>query len=191
MTNLDRHIKMQRHHFLDKGLYGQSYAFSSTHVQIWELDHKEGWALKNWYFWTVVLEKTLEHPLDCKEIKPVNPKGNQPWIFTRKDWCWSWSSSILATWCEELTHWKIPWCWERLRAGGEGDDRGWDGWMASPIQRTWVWASSRRRRWTGRPGVLQCMGSQSVGHDWRTEQQQQKGSNQSRMHILFKCTLNI
>ena len=191
MTNLDRHIKMQRHHFLDKGLYGQSYAFSSTHVQIWELDHKEGWALKNWYFWTVVLEKTLEHPLDCKEIKPVNPKGNQPWIFTRKDWCWSWSSSILATWCEELTHWKIPSCWERLRAGGEGDDRGWDGWMASPIQRTWVWASSRRRRWTGRPGVLQCMGSQSVGHDWRTEQQQQKGSNQSRMHILFKCTLNI
>ena len=189
MTNLNRHIKMQRHHFVDKGLYGQSYAFSSTHVQIWELDHKEGWALKNWLFWTVVLEKTLEHPLDCK-IKPVNPKGNQPWIFTRKDWCWSWSSSILATWCEELTHRKIPWCRERLRAGGEGDDRGWDGWMASPIQRTWVWASSGRRRWTGRPGVLQCMGSQSVGHDWRTEQQQ-KGSNQSRMHILFKCTLNI
>ena len=191
MTNLDRHIKMQRHHFVDKGLYGQSYGFCSTHVQMWELDHKEGWALKNWYFQTVVLEKPLEHPLDCKEIKPVNPKGNQPWMFTRKDWCWSWSSNILATWCEELIHWKIPWCWERLRAGGEGVDRGWDGWMASPIQRTWVWAGSGRWRWTGKPNVLQSIGSQRVRHDWRTEQQQQKASNQSRMHILFKCTLNI
>ena len=72
---------MQRHHFADKGLYGQSYGFSSSHVRRWELDHKEGWALKNWCFQTVVLEKTLESPLDCKEIKPVNPKGNQPWRF--------------------------------------------------------------------------------------------------------------
>ena len=73
-------IKKQRHHLADKGLYSQSYGFSSSHVQMWELDHKEGWAPKNWCFWTVVLEKTLESPLDCKEIKPVNPKGNQPWI---------------------------------------------------------------------------------------------------------------
>ena len=72
---------MQRHHFADKGLYGQSYGFSSSHVRRWELDHKEGWALKNRCFQTVVLEKTLESPLDCKEIKPVNPKGNQPWRF--------------------------------------------------------------------------------------------------------------
>ena len=70
-----------------------------------------------------------------------------------KDWCWSWISSTLATWWEELTHLKTPWCWERLKAGGEGDDRGWDGWMASPTQWTWVWASSRSRRWTGKPGV--------------------------------------
>ena len=79
-----QHIKKQRHHFANKGLSSQSYGFSSSHVWIWELDHKEGWAPKNWCFWTVVLEKTLESPLDCKEIKPVNPKGNQPWIFIGK-----------------------------------------------------------------------------------------------------------
>ena len=86
-----------------------------------------------------------------------------------KDWCWSWNSNTLATWCEELTHWERPWCWERLRAGGEGDDRGWDGWMASPTQWTWVWVDSGSWWWTGRPGVLQLMGSQRVGHDWGTE----------------------
>ena len=86
-----------------------------------------------------------------------------------KDWCWSWNSSTLATWCKELTHLKRPWCWERLRAGGERDDRGWDGWMASPTQWTWVWVNSRSWWWTGRPGVLRFMGSQRVGHDWATE----------------------
>ena len=84
---------------------------------------------KNWCSWPVVLEKTLESPLDCMEIKPINPKGNQPWIFKdysifniQKDWCWSWSSNTLATWCEESTHWKRPWCWERLKAKGEEDE---------------------------------------------------------------------
>ena len=75
----------------------------------------------------------------------------------------------LATWCEQLTHWKRPWCWEGLRAGREGDDRGWDGWMASPTQWTWVWVDSRRWWWIGRPGVLRFMGLQRVGHDWATE----------------------
>ena len=75
----------------------------------------------------------------------------------------------LATWCKELTHWKRPWCWERLKAGGEGDDRGWDGWMTSPTQWTWVWASSRSWWWTGKPGMLQSVGSQRVRHDWVTE----------------------
>ena len=87
-----------------------------------------------------------------------------------KDWCWSWSSNILDTWCEELTHWKRPWNWERLRAGGEGDNRGWDGRMASPTRWTWVWASSWNL--TGRPGVLQFSYSSwghRVGHDWGTE----------------------
>ena len=136
---------------------------------MWELDHKEGWAPNNGCFWTMVLEKTLESPLDCKEIKPVNPKGNQCWIFTgRTDADWSWSSNTLATCFEELTYWKRPWCWQRLRAGREGDERGWDGWMLSSTQWTWVWTNSRRWWWTGKPGVLQSMGSQRVGHDWVT-----------------------
>ena len=76
-----QHVKKQRHHFVDKGPYNQGYGFSRSHVWMWELDHKEGWAPKNWCFWTVVLEKTLGSPLDCKETKPVNPRGNKPWIF--------------------------------------------------------------------------------------------------------------
>ena len=87
----------------------------------------------------------------------------------QKDWCWSWNSNPLDTWCEKLTHWKRPWCWEGLGAGGEGDDRGWDGWMASPTQWTWVWVNCRSWWWTGRPRVLQSMGLQTVGHDWATE----------------------
>ena len=85
------------------------------------------------------------------------------------DWCWSWNSNTLATWCEELTHLKSPWCWEGLRAGGEGDDRGWGGWMASRTRWTWVWVNSGSWWWTGRPGVLQSLGSQRVRHDWATE----------------------
>ena len=152
------YIKKQRHHFADIGSYSQNYGFSSSHVWMWELDHKEGWMLKNRCFWIVMLEKTLENPLDCKEIKPVNPKGNQFWIFIGR-----------TTWCKEPTHWKRPWCWERLRAGGEGGNRGWGGWMASPTRWTWVWESSRCWWWTGKPGVLQYMGLQRLGHDWATE----------------------
>ena len=84
-------------------------------------------------------------------------------------WCSTWSLNTLATWCEELTHWKRPWCWERLKAGGEGDNRGWDGWVSSPTWWTWVWASSRSWWWTGRRDVLQSMGLQRVVHDWATE----------------------
>ena len=144
-----------------------------------ELDHKEGWAPKNWSFGTVLLEKTLESPLDCKVLKPVDPKGNQlniPW----KDWCWSWNSNTLATWCEELTHWKRPWCWKRLKAGGEGDERGWDVWMASPTQWTWVWASLRSWWWTGKPGVLQSMGLQTVGLNWAID------LNWTELNIFFR-----
>ena len=86
-----------------------------------------------------------------------------------KDCCWSWNSNILATWCKELTHLKRPWWWERLKVGGEGDDRGWDGWMVSLTQWLWVWVNSRNWWWTGRPVMLQSMGSQRVGHEWVTE----------------------
>ena len=86
-----------------------------------------------------------------------------------KNWCWSWNSNTLVTWCEELTHLKRPWWWEVLKAGGEGDDRGWDGWMASPTWWTWVWVSSGSWWWTWRPGVLQSMGLQRVRYNWVTE----------------------
>ena len=141
---------------------------------MWELDHKEGWAPKNWCFQTVVLEKTLECLLDSKEIKPVNPKGNQSWIFIRRTGAEAEAPILwpllyfwwLQYFCEESTDWKRPWCWERLKAGGEGDDRGVDGWMASPTRWIWVCENSGRYWRTGKPGVLQSVGLQRVGHDW-------------------------
>ena len=101
---------------------------------------------------------------------PTSPfwKGSALGFLWRK-WCWGWNSSTLATSCEELTHWKRLWCWEGFGAGGEGDDRGWDGWMASLTRWTWIWVNFGSWWWTGRPGVLRFMGSQRVGHDWATE----------------------
>ena len=164
---LRQHIKKQRHYFADKSLYGQSYGFSISHVWMWELDHKEGWVPKNWCFWTVLLEKTLESPLDCKEIKPAHPKGNQSWIFIGRTDA---EAEAPILWPPDVKIWLIrkDWCWEKLKAGGEVDDRGWDSWMASSIQWTWVWASSGSWWRTGKPGVLQSMGSQRVIHDWAT-----------------------
>ena len=107
--------------------------------------------------------------LGLQEIQPVNPKGNQSWIFHWKDWGWSWNSNTLTTWWKEPTHWKRPWCWQRLKAGGERGDRGWDGWMASPKQWTRVWVNSGSWWRTGKPGMLKSMGSQRVGHDWVAE----------------------
>ena len=134
---------------------------------MWELDCEESWASKNWCFCTVVLEKTLESPLDCKELQPVHPKGDQSWVFFGRNDA---KAETPVLWpCEELTHWTRLWSWEGLGAGGEGDDRGWDGWMASPTQWTRVWVHSRIWWQTGRPGMLQFMGSQRVGHDWATE----------------------
>ena len=159
-----QHIKKQRHYFAKKGPSCQSYGFSSGHVWMWELDYKESWAPKNWCFWTVVLEKTLESPLDCKEIQPVHPKGNQSWIFTGR-------IEAPKFWPPDAKNWltRKDWCWERLKAGGVGDDRERDGWMASPTPWTWVSASSGRWWRTGKPGVLQSMGSQRVRHDWAPE----------------------
>ena len=128
---------------------------------MWEWDHKESWVLKNQCFQTVVLEKTLVSSLDCKEIQPVNPKGNQSWIFTGRTDAEA-DAPILWPPDARSRHWKRPWCWERLRAGGEGGSRGWDGWMAWVTQWTWVWASSRRRWRTGKPGVLQSMGHKEL-----------------------------
>ena len=140
-----------------KGPSSQSYGFSSSHVWMWELDYKESWAPKNWCFWTVVLEKTLESPLDCKKIQPVHPKGNQSWIFIGKTDA---EAETPTLWPPDAKN-PRPRCWERLKVGGEGADRGWDGWMASLIQWTWVWVNSGSWWWIGRLGVLRSMWSQS------------------------------
>ena len=108
-----------------------------------------------------------------------------------KDWCWSWSSNTLATWCKEWTQWKRLWCWERLKAG-EVDDREWDGWMASLTQWTWVWASPRSWWWTRKPGVLKSIGSQRVGHDWVTELNWKWNTKRRWMsHPLGKLSMDV
>ena len=120
----------------------------------------ESWAPNNWCFWTVVLEKTLESPLDCKEIQPVHSKGAQSWVFFGRTDA---KAETPVLWPPHVKSWLIgrDWCWEGLGAGGEGDHRGWDGWMASLTQWTRVWVNSGSWWWTGSPGMLQFMGSQS------------------------------
>ena len=112
--------------------------------------------------------KTLESPLDCKEIQPVHPKGNQSWIFIERTDA---EAETPILWSPDVKNWltERPSCWERLKRGGEGDDRGWDNWMASPTQWTWVWVNSGSWWWAGKPGVLQSMRSQKVWHSWATE----------------------
>ena len=133
------------------------YGFESWTVK--KVECRRNDALKLWCW------RRLESTLDSKELKPVSPKGNQPWIFIGRTDA---EVEALIFWPpgEDLTHWKRPWCWERLRAGGEGDNRGWDGWMASPTQRTWVWVDLVMDREAWRAVVH---GSQRVGHDWATE----------------------
>jgi len=136
------------------------------------MDHKVSWAPKNWCFWTVVLEKTLESPLDWKEIKPVNPKGNQSWKFIVGTDAEAEAPTLWPSAAKSLLIGKKPWCWKILKARGEGDDRGWDGWMASLTQWTWVSASSGRWWRTEKPSMLQSMGLQRVRHNCATEQQE-------------------
>ena len=138
------------------------------HVWVWELDHKEIWVPDNWCFWTVVLEKTLESPLDCKEIQPVNSKDNQSWIFIGRTDA---EGEAIIIWLLNVKNWLIG---KDLDAGKDwsrrkGNDRRWDVWMASPTRWTWVWASSWRWWWTGKSGVLQFHGvakSQTWLSDW-------------------------
>ena len=128
-----QHIKKQRHYFADKGPSSQSYGFSSSHVWMWELDHKESWALKNWCFWTVVLEKTLESPLDCKEVKQVNPKGNQSWIFIGRTDA---EAETPILWSPDVKNWLIgkdPHAgrdWGQEEKGMTEDEMfGWHHWL--------------------------------------------------------------
>ena len=134
-----------------------------------EKEKRESWVQKNWCFWTVVLERILESSLDRKEIKPVHPKGNQSWIFIGRTDGEAETPILRPQDGKRRLIGKDPKCWERLKVGGEGDNRGWDGWMASLTQSTWVWARSGYLWWTGKPGVLQSRGSQRIMQDWVTE----------------------
>jgi len=135
---------------------------------MWQLDYKESWALTNWCFWAVVLQETLENLLDCKEIQPVHPKGDHLSVFLGRT---DVEAETPIFWRTELKHWLI---WKdpdlgKIEVGREGDNRGWDGWMASPTQWTWIWVDSGSWWSTGKPGVLLSMRLQRVGHDWVTE----------------------
>ena len=163
-----QHIKKQRHYFAYKGPSSQSYGFSSSHVWMWELDYKESWVPKNGCFWTVVLEKTVESPLDSKEIQPVHPKVNQSWIFIERSDAEA-ESPIL--WPPNAKNWLIgkdpdagkDW---RQRRKGRQSMKWLDG-TTNSMDMSWV--NSRSWWWTGRPGMLESMRLQWVGHDWVTE----------------------
>ena len=159
-----QHIKKQRHHFANKGPSSQGYGFSSGHVWMWELDYKESWVLKNWCFWTVVLEKALESPLDCKESQPVHPKGDQSWVFIGRTDA---EAETPILWPPHAKSWLTGKDLDAGRYWGQ-EEKGTtedDGWMPSLTQWACVWVNSGSWQWTGRPGVLWFMGSQRVGHD--------------------------
>ena len=132
----------------------------------WTVKKAEHWNIDSSELWC--WRRLLRVPWTARRSNQSILKEISPGVYW-KDWCWSWNSNALANSCKELTHWKRHWCLEWLGAGGEGDDRGWDGWMASPTQWTWVWVNSGSCWWTGRSGVLWFMGSPRVGHDWVTE----------------------
>ena len=155
MTNLDSILKSRDITLPTKVCLVKTMFFSSS--QVW---------MKNWCFWTVVLEKTLESPLNYKEIQPIHPKGNQSWIFIGRTDA---KAEAPILWPPDSKNWfirKDPDARKDWRQEGEGDNRGWDGWMASPTQWTWVWASSGSWWWTGKHDELQSIGSQRVWHNW-------------------------
>ena len=167
MTNLDsmlksRDITLPTKVHLVKAMVFPVVMYGCESWTIKEAEHRRIDAFELWCWGRLLRVPWTAKRSNQSILKEISPE------YYWKDWCWSWNSNTLATWWEELTHWKGPWCWERFKAGGEGKDRGWDGWMVSPTQWTWVWVHSGRGWWTGRPGMLQSMGSQSVGHDWAT-----------------------
>ena len=168
MTNLDSILKSRESTLQTKVHLVKAMVFPVVRYGC-ELDCEESWVPKNGCFWTAVLEKTLESPLDCKEIQPVHSEGDQPWVFFGGNDA---EAETPVLWPPHAKSWLIGKdadAWEGLGAGGERDDRGWDGWMASPTQCTWVWLNSVSWWWTGRPGMLWIMRLPRVRHDWVTE----------------------
>ena len=143
-----------------------SFRLFMVYEESWTIKKAEHWRIDAFELWC--WRRLLRAPWSARRfnqsiLKEISPE------YSLEGWCWSWNSNTLATWCEELTHWKRPWCWERLKEGGEEEGRGWDGWMSSLTQWTWVWVNSGNWWWTRRPGMLQSIGSQKIGHDWATE----------------------
>ena len=169
MINLDSILKIRDITLSTKVRLVKALVFPVVmcRCESWTIKKAEHWRIDAFELWC--WRRFLRVPWNAKEIQPVHLKGDQSWVFIGRTNVEAETPNTLATWCKELTHWKRPWSWERLRAGGEGDDRGWDGWMASPTQWTWIWVDSSRWWWTGRPGVLQFMGLQRVRHDSVTE----------------------
>ena len=148
-----QHNKKQRYYFSNKGPSPKAMVFPVVmyRCESWTIKKAECQRIDAFELWC--WRKLLRVPWTARRSNQSVLKEISPGVHW-KGWCWSWNSNTLATWCEELTHLKRPWCWERLKAGGEGDNRGWDGWIASPNRWTWVWASPRSWWWTGRPGVV-------------------------------------
>ena len=158
------HIKKQRYHFANKGPYSESYGFSSSHVWMWELDHKAGWVPKNWCFWTVVLGKALESPLDCKEIKLLNPKENQPWICIGRTDA---EAETPLLWPPDVKSWLIGKDPDAVRNWGQEKGTIEDemaGWHHRLDGHEFEWTPG-----VSGPGVLRFMESLGVRHDWATE----------------------
>ena len=171
VTSLDSILKSRDITLQTKAHLVKAMGFSSSHVWMWELNYKESWAPKNWCFWIVVLGKTLESPLDCKEIQPVNPQGNQSWIFTGRT---DTKVEIPILWLRDVKNWLIGKdldagkVWRQEEKGMTEDEMaGWH--LTSLTWWTWVWISSKSWWWTGEPGVLHSMGSPRAGHDWAAE----------------------
>ena len=160
-----QHIKKQRHYFADWGLSSQSYGFSGSHVWLWELGHKEGWAPNKLMLLNCGVGEDSWESLGLQGDQTSPSKRKSVLNIHWKDWCWSWSSNTLAT------DVKSQLIGKDLDAGKDWgqEDRGWNGWMASPTKWTWVWANSGSWCWTGKPDMLQSMGLQQVGHTWSTE----------------------